>query len=155
MYLLYAQRTLNVTDRWSGQIAFPGGRANSLSEKNLMTAIRETREEIGIQLTPHDCIGQLDDRIVTENGLVVSSFVFFLNGKRPVIKKQLSEIKDAFWIPWKNLCPPNAVLTTLAFSKMELMGKKPNGISKHSFLWVRRKGITCFISSHNIYKNIY
>ncbi|KAJ6574721.1 hypothetical protein B0H19DRAFT_609729 [Mycena capillaripes] len=64
-------------------VAFPGGRTEADDEGGLYTAMRQTWEEIGIDLAEKDytCIGQLDDReITTSLGkrllMILSPFVF-------------------------------------------------------------------------------
>jgi ADP-ribose pyrophosphatase len=46
--LLFIKRAEYEGDPWSGQIAFPGGRAEARDASLAETAIRETREETGI-----------------------------------------------------------------------------------------------------------
>ena len=48
--VLYIRRSLNPTDRWSGDLAFPGGKANP-GENDRETCERETMEEVGLDLT--------------------------------------------------------------------------------------------------------
>jgi 8-oxo-dGTP pyrophosphatase MutT (NUDIX family) len=50
MEILYIRRADNPKDRWSGNVAFPGGKQDG-NETNIETAIRETHEEIGIDLS--------------------------------------------------------------------------------------------------------
>ncbi|EIN13664.1 hypothetical protein PUNSTDRAFT_56412 [Punctularia strigosozonata HHB-11173 SS5] len=64
-------------------VAFPGGRMEDGDEGGLYTAMRQTWEEIGLDLAERDytCIGQLDDReITTSLGkrllMILSPFVF-------------------------------------------------------------------------------
>ncbi|KAJ7655189.1 hypothetical protein DFH06DRAFT_1092356 [Mycena polygramma] len=64
-------------------VAFPGGRTEADDEGGLYTAMRQTWEEIGIDLAEKDytCVGQLDDReITTSLGkrllMILSPFVF-------------------------------------------------------------------------------
>ncbi|KAJ7225888.1 hypothetical protein GGX14DRAFT_422772 [Mycena pura] len=64
-------------------VAFPGGRTEADDEGGLYTAMRQTWEEIGIDLAEKDytCIGQLDDReITTSLGkrllMILTPFVF-------------------------------------------------------------------------------
>ncbi|KAH7924016.1 hypothetical protein BV22DRAFT_1067642 [Leucogyrophana mollusca] len=64
-------------------VAFPGGRMEEGDEGGLYTAMRQTWEEIGLDLAERDftCIGQLDDReITTSLGkrllMILSPFVF-------------------------------------------------------------------------------
>ncbi|KAF8527960.1 hypothetical protein BU17DRAFT_81193 [Hysterangium stoloniferum] len=73
------------TDRLTKEahVAFPGGRMEEGDENGLYTAMRQTWEEIGLDLAERDfiCIGQLDDReITTSLGkrllMILSPFVF-------------------------------------------------------------------------------
>ncbi|RXW22890.1 hypothetical protein EST38_g2944 [Candolleomyces aberdarensis] len=64
-------------------VAFPGGRMEPDDEGGLYTAMRQTWEEIGVDLAEKDyiCVGQLDDReITTSLGkrllMILSPFVF-------------------------------------------------------------------------------
>lgn len=65
--ILYIKRATRITDRWSAQVAFPGGRQEPDDENSLFTAYRETWEEVGIDLAEKDFleVGQLDDREIT------------------------------------------------------------------------------------------
>jgi len=47
--ILYIRRSLSPTDRWSGDLALPGGKAN-LGENDKETCERETMEEVGLDL---------------------------------------------------------------------------------------------------------
>ena len=47
--MLFVKRSVYPGDPWSGQVAFPGGKAEP-DEAFTETAIRETQEEIGIDL---------------------------------------------------------------------------------------------------------
>ena len=53
--------------RWSSHIAFPGGRQEASDESAVYTALRETWEEIGIDLAEKEFVqvGRLDDREIT------------------------------------------------------------------------------------------
>lgn len=78
--LLLIKRAENPRDRWSGDIALPGGR-QEVGETDLDTAIRETHEEVGMALTKggFEFLGQLDDRVASRKAgkrLIVSTFVF-------------------------------------------------------------------------------
>ena len=57
--LLFIKRAQNARDPWSGHMALPGGRREVDDSDLLATAIRETREETGIDLTPDALIGRL------------------------------------------------------------------------------------------------
>ncbi|HEV8382740.1 MAG TPA: CoA pyrophosphatase, partial [Gemmatimonadales bacterium] len=58
---LFIHRAVRVGDTWSGQIAFPGGRREPSDHDLLATAIRETLEEVGVDLSRAERLGVLDD----------------------------------------------------------------------------------------------
>jgi hypothetical protein len=80
--VLYISRTVVGADgsrdarRWSGQIAFPGGKSQS-DETPLETACRESVEEVQLDLTSADfrLIGRLPPR-TAKAGLPLNAFVF-------------------------------------------------------------------------------
>lgn len=64
------------------QWAFPGGRIDG-DETPLEAAMREAEEEVGIDLSPDDLLGRLDD-FPTRSGYIMSPFVFWLSDQDPV-----------------------------------------------------------------------
>jgi 8-oxo-dGTP pyrophosphatase MutT (NUDIX family) len=58
----------------SGQISFPGGRADPEDPNLLHTALRESEEEIGLAPNAVEILGELDD-IVTVTDYIVTPFV--------------------------------------------------------------------------------
>ena len=81
--VLFIERARKKSDPWSGQIAFPGGNRDPEDVDIMDTALRETREEVGVTLNRVQCIGRLDDQQGRTNyraiPLVISCFVFELN----------------------------------------------------------------------------
>lgn len=67
--ILYIKRATRPTDKWSAHVAFPGGRRDDTDEDALYTAMRETWEEVGLDLADRDFVhvGQLDDREITSS----------------------------------------------------------------------------------------
>lgn len=59
--LLLIRRSEHPRDPWSGQMGLPGGRRDPLDRDLLVTALRETREEVGLDLSSASLVGTLDD----------------------------------------------------------------------------------------------
>lgn len=105
---LFIKRAEQVGDPWSGQIAFPGGRFEPGDGDLLATAIRETREETGIDLGPAEKLGALDDvnpRSPQLPPIVVRPYVFALR-ERPALVPSPAEVQRGFWIPFQTLIEP-------------------------------------------------
>src|SRR5215470_16570624 len=68
--LLMIQRAIRRGDHWSGNLALPGGRRQVDDLCLLFTAIRETREEVGVDLAEGgEVLGHLET-ITTRNPLI-------------------------------------------------------------------------------------
>lgn len=99
--LFFIRRAEHPKDPWSGHIAFPGGRRDPVDATLLDTAIRETREEVGIDLGRADLVARLPDTPAfirsRRGGLVVSAFVFAV--KRDVVVVPNEEVAETLWVP--------------------------------------------------------
>ncbi len=103
--LLFIERAHREGDRWSGDMAFPGGKREVSDDDLVATAVRETAEEVGVELdTP---VGRLDDVTGRVNKGVVSPFVFTV-GARPELRPEPGEVAHALWIPLRDLLDPVA-----------------------------------------------
>jgi len=106
--LLFIERAERQGDRWSGQMAFPGGRWEKVDAGMRETAERETREEVGIELASSELLGRLDDqgghRAGAPAGLRVSPFVFFLEATEEPVPNE--EVQSAMWVPLSVLLDP-------------------------------------------------
>lgn len=75
---LFIHRAEHPLDPWSGHMAFPGGRAED-GESPLETAVREAREEIGLDLSGSELLGALDElrpSLRQPLDLAIAPFVF-------------------------------------------------------------------------------
>lgn len=98
--LLFIKRAEWKQDPWSGHIAFPGGRREPLDTSLEMTAVRETREEISVDLTQGVMLGQLDDlapRSARLPPIIIRPFVAVVAAD--VVIHRSYEVADTFWIP--------------------------------------------------------
>lgn len=100
--LLFIRRSEHPQDPWSGQMAFPGGRAEPGDTDLRMTAIRETAEELALDLVADaEYLGQLEDvqamaRLRPMN-LIIRPFVFRLS--RAAELRLSDEVTSVHWIP--------------------------------------------------------
>lgn len=112
--VLFIKRAGRRGDRWSGHIALPGGKRDPEDTDDLETAIRETREEIGLDLTTANClhVGNLPERVVTTTWgkdalMVLCPYIFILTGPVPVLRPQPTEVAALHWVPLRALLAPS------------------------------------------------
>lgn len=103
--LCFILRASREGDRWSGQMAFPGGKAEPSDPTAEAVAIRETREEVGLRLEHAEALGGLAPITVRPAGPLgmLSPFVFYVGVERPPLVPQQAEVADAYWIPLTHL----------------------------------------------------
>jgi 8-oxo-dGTP pyrophosphatase MutT (NUDIX family) len=95
--ILLIKRTRRVGDPWSGQVAFPGGHKAGEDRDLLATAIREAREEVGIDLRRHELLGRLPVIYSRTRKVPVVPYVFQL--KDGVVVQSNEEVAESFWVP--------------------------------------------------------
>jgi 8-oxo-dGTP pyrophosphatase MutT (NUDIX family) len=81
----------------AGEIAFPGGKWMEDDNDLLETALRETREEIGLNVSRKNVIGQFENVVTLNSGFTISSFLSILDDI-PQLKIN-SEVKSILHIP--------------------------------------------------------
>lgn len=105
--ILLIERAVREGDPWSGQMGLPGGHVEPGDADLVSTAIRETREEVGIELPRSALVETLLDvapRSVIPPPFLVRPFVFSIP-VRPLL--QLSgEVASASWVEWRALSDP-------------------------------------------------
>jgi 8-oxo-dGTP pyrophosphatase MutT (NUDIX family) len=107
---LFIHRAVRAGDTWSGQIAFPGGRRETTDAGLSATAIRETSEEVGVDLSNAEQLGVLDDlhpRTPVLPPVVVRPFVFALTSHPTIVVN--SEVQAAFWVSFRALQAPGVL----------------------------------------------
>jgi 8-oxo-dGTP pyrophosphatase MutT (NUDIX family) len=103
--VLFIERSTNEQDLWSGQIGFPGGRAENRDAGPKQTAERETREELGIDLATARFLGRIHDIVPGGLSIVVSCFVYVVEVP-PTVHPDKREVARAFWFPLRELGNP-------------------------------------------------
>jgi 8-oxo-dGTP pyrophosphatase MutT (NUDIX family) len=100
--LLFIRRAEKSGDPWSGHMAFPGGHIESSDTSLLDAAIRETREEIGLDLLENGKhIGTIDHQRAQPRGrplnMVIAPYVFRLEHETPFLPNH--EVAEVVWTP--------------------------------------------------------
>lgn len=118
--LLFIRRAEHPRDPWSGQMGLPGGRVDPGEEDPRQAALRETREEIGLDLEASARpLGRLSEvRTHLPLGSVPHSvvpFAFALAGDPALTLNH--EVQEAVWVP---------------------LGFLADRGNRRSFTWVRR-----------------
>ena len=102
--VVFTQRSHNVTNH-AGQISFPGGRRDRVDKDLIETALRETREEIGVSEKTIDILGRLPTYDVL-TGFRITPVVGWTT-KRPEYELNFREVTEVFELPLKFLLDPN------------------------------------------------
>lgn len=102
--VLLIERAESEDDRWSGHIAFPGGRVDPADPSPRDAAERETLEETGVDLRRAEYLGRLDDLTGSVESILVSAFVYAVFHPGPFALN--AEVNAAFWVPLSELCDP-------------------------------------------------
>jgi 8-oxo-dGTP pyrophosphatase MutT (NUDIX family) len=97
---LFIKRALNPRDYWSGHMALPGGRWQEEDATLLDTAIREAREEVGVDLSRSRVLGRLE-RLQPVSPYIppVDITPYVAVAPSGAVVTTNGEVADHFWIP--------------------------------------------------------
>ena len=99
--ILFIKRAEKDGDPWSGHMAFPGGHLENADADLQAAAMRETLEEIDLDLSPAEYLGPLDQQRANPRGralnMLIAPHVFRLNGD-PVFNPNY-EVAEVVWTP--------------------------------------------------------
>ena len=107
--LLFIRRAVKAGDPWSGHMAFPGGRQEPRDETLYATAVRETAEEVGLDLTSSaSFIAPLDDQISPlregHHALAIRPQVFLSRDLPKLMPNE--EVQRCYWFSLSSLLDP-------------------------------------------------
>ncbi len=105
--LCFIERAHRPGDRWSGQMALPGGKRDPQDPDLVHTAVRETDEEVGLQLGSQAPVGRLGDVRGRARKGRIATFVWCLD-RQPVLTPDPGEVQAALWIPLAHLLDPSS-----------------------------------------------
>jgi 8-oxo-dGTP pyrophosphatase MutT (NUDIX family) len=123
LHVLLTQRTEHLNDH-AGQVSFPGGRREDFDAGSVETALRETREEIGLAEDFIEVIGLLDD-YETGTGFRVTPVVSFISEGFTLALDRF-EVADAFEVPLDYLFDP---------ANQQMRSREFNGRRRHYYVF--------------------
>jgi 8-oxo-dGTP pyrophosphatase MutT (NUDIX family) len=118
--VLLARRALHPDDPWSGHVGLPGGRWEAEDASLLATALREAREELGVDPLAHGrLLGALGTHVGRGriSGVRIAVFVAALD-ERPGLELSV-ELEAAHWVPLTELVPATARVPEVPDSDVE------------------------------------
>lgn len=108
--ILFIKRAVDLRDPWSGHVALPGGRRDPADTDIEHTARRETREEVGIELSDRHFWGVLEPVMARSRANVsqmwVVPHVYRIEHAPPSLILNHREAETARWIDVETLVHP-------------------------------------------------
>ena len=103
--LIYTQRSSHLSTH-SGEVSFPGGKAEKTDLNLFGTALRESNEEMGLKSEDVTELGKLD-YLISRHKVEVNPFVASID--QPQTFKPNEEIQEIFTVPLDFLLDPNNI----------------------------------------------
>ena len=122
--ILFIKRAARAGDRWTSHIAFPGGGMEPLDADDCATSVRETQEEIGIDLSADHCtlIGNLPEQVVTTWWSKVPYETLFIGDSRIIADRYLKTHGSLPLCTLGNALRPSTNDLTASRSKVGTLG---------------------------------
>ncbi len=103
--ILFIKRAEREGDPWSGHMAFPGGHLEEADADLRAAAVRETLEEIGLDLSPAEYLGPLDQQRAMPRGrplnMLIAPHVFAMTGDPAFTVNH--EVDEVVWTDFAHL----------------------------------------------------
>lgn len=113
--LLLIRRATREGDPWSGQIGLPGGRFDTSDPSLEATALRETMEEVGLDLRTHgEVLGALDElrpRTPVLPPIIVRPYVVAVHTVPELVPSH--EVAEMRWVRVGELFAPTTLVETV------------------------------------------
>ena len=97
--MLFIKRAEKAGDPWSGHMAFPGGHRDAQDATLRAAAVRETDEEIGLDISTASVLGELPRQrpMSVRSNMLVAPFVFAIDGDPAFTLNH--EVAATVWTP--------------------------------------------------------
>ena len=97
--VLFIKRAEKAGDPWSGHMAFPGGHRDPGDASLAAAAVRETAEEVGLDISSAPLLGALQPQrpMSVRSNMLVAPFVFEIDGDPSFTLNH--EVAAAVWAP--------------------------------------------------------
>jgi 8-oxo-dGTP pyrophosphatase MutT (NUDIX family) len=113
--VLLLRRATHPLDPWSGHMSLPGGRHEAHDRDLLRTALRETHEEVGLELERHGqvlgTLGEYAGRGAGVASIRIAAFVAVVEEEPELVLS--GEVDTAYWVPLEALEPTTAIVSEL------------------------------------------
>lgn len=103
-YCINLQKRTSFVDQHKGEICLPGGKPEPGDEDLLVTALRETQEEVGVKSQDVTILGRMDD-VLTRTGYTLTVFVGTIPYPYSFIQSD-SEVEEILEVPLSALRDP-------------------------------------------------
>ena len=135
--LIYTQRS-NYLSTHSGEVSFPGGKADDSDASLFETALRESNEEMSLKSEDVTELGKLN-YLISRHKIEVNPFVATID--RPQDLKPNEEIQEIFTVPLKFLLDP-ANIERESIERQGSVWEVPTWNLKNQKIW----GLTAMIT---------
>jgi 8-oxo-dGTP pyrophosphatase MutT (NUDIX family) len=104
-YLLFTRRTTQLRQH-GGEISLPGGSRDPGDDTLLMTALRETYEELALDVARVEAVGALEAVFSAVSNFLVTPYVGWLGEGAPRIEPNPAEVAEIIYAPLHALADP-------------------------------------------------
>jgi 8-oxo-dGTP pyrophosphatase MutT (NUDIX family) len=126
----------------SGQIAFPGGKAEPGDQGPAGTALRESYEEVGVDPAQVHLLGRLTDLYIPPSNFIVSPFVGYCR-ERPSFVTDPSEVERIVEVPFRMILSDKCIEVKKFVVRNDLEIEAPAFVVMGNVIW----GATAMILS--------